>query len=95
MFLVLLRFSTNKALASQFMDGHKQWIDRGFSDGVFLMAGSIQPGAGGAVVAHGTSAQELEKRVEEDPFVAENVVTAEVIEVSPARCVDQMKFLAE
>jgi len=35
MFVVLLKFSGNKAQAGQFMEGHKNWIKRGFDDGVF------------------------------------------------------------
>ena len=35
MFFVLLRFSDNKGRATQFMEGHKEWIKRGFDDGVF------------------------------------------------------------
>lgn len=34
MFIVLLKFSGNKAQAGQFMEGHKEWIKRGFDDGV-------------------------------------------------------------
>ena len=51
MFIVLLKFSRNKARAGQFMDGHKEWIKRGFDDGVFLLAGSLQPNLGGAIAA--------------------------------------------
>jgi hypothetical protein len=48
MFIALLEFSDNKARAGQFMEGHKQWIKRGFEDGVFLLVGSLQPNMGGA-----------------------------------------------
>ncbi|PPR73280.1 MAG: hypothetical protein CFH03_00926 [Alphaproteobacteria bacterium MarineAlpha3_Bin2] len=41
MFIVFLTFSDNKANAGQFMEGHKEWITRGFDDGVFLLAGSL------------------------------------------------------
>lgn len=30
MFIVLLRFSDNKSHASAFMEGHNEWIRRGF-----------------------------------------------------------------
>jgi hypothetical protein len=43
MFIVLLRLSANKAQAGQFMDGHNEWIRRGFEQGVFLLVGSLQP----------------------------------------------------
>jgi len=30
MFIVLLKFSDNKSQAGQFMEGHKDWVKRGF-----------------------------------------------------------------
>jgi hypothetical protein len=35
MFIVLLKFSSNRGKASQFVERHKEWIKRGFDDGVF------------------------------------------------------------
>ena len=93
MFIILLKFSDNKSQASQFMDGHKKWIKQGFDDSVFLMAGSLQPGLGGALLAHNSSRGDLEDRVNSDPFVAENVVSAEILEVSPAMMDEQLKTL--
>jgi len=93
MFIVNLRFSDNKSQAGSFMEGHNQWIKRGFEDGVFLMAGSLQPGLGGSVIAHGVSREELENRVNEDPFVAENVVTAELLEIEPKKADERLSFL--
>lgn len=93
MFIVLLRFSDNKDQASQHMDGHNAWLKRGFDDGVFLLAGKIEPGTGGAVVAQESSLSVLQARVNEDPFVVERVVLAEIIEVSPSRADDRLKFL--
>lgn len=93
MFFVLLKFSTNKSQASQFMDGHKQWLKRGFDDGVFLLAGSLEPGLGGAIMAHNTSRTDLESRVNADPFVVEKVVSAEIIEIEPAKADARLQFL--
>lgn len=93
MFVVTLKFSANKAQAPQFMEGHNAWIKRGFDDGVFLLTGSLQPGVGGAVLAHGASRAELEARMQEDPFVAEGVVTAELLEIAPGRTDERLAFL--
>ena len=76
MFIGLLKFSANKSQASNHMDDHMSWIKRGFDDGVFLMAGSLQPSLGGSVMAHNTTLADLQKRVDDDPFVAQNVVSA-------------------
>ena len=93
MFVVLLEFSDNKDKAGQFMDGHKKWIKRGFDDGVFLMAGSLQPNRGGAILAQDSSLPELQSRVEADPFVAEKVVKAEILEITPSRADARLDFL--
>lgn len=93
MFVVLLRFSQNKDKASNFVDGHNQWIKRGFEDKVFLMVGSLQPGPGGSVVAHGESREALESRLNADPYVAENIVTAEILEIEPKKADERLSFL--
>jgi uncharacterized protein YciI len=93
MFVVLLKFADNKANAGQFMAGHNEWIKRGFDDGVFLLVGSLKPNLGGGIVAHNTSLGDLQTRVNADPFVAEKVVTAEILEIAPAKTDPRLNFL--
>lgn len=93
MFIVLLKFSSNKSQAEQFMEGHKDWIERGIEDGVFVLVGSLQPNLGGGIVAHNTSLSDLQGRVNDDPFVAENIVSAEILEITPAKVDERLKFL--
>ena len=95
MFVVLLKFSANKGQAGQFMEGHNEWIKRGFDDGVFLLAGSLQPKLGGAIVAHDTTLPDLQNRVNDDPFIAEDVVSAEILEITPAKAEERLKFLLD
>ncbi len=93
MFVVLLKFSANKAKAGQFMEGHNAWLRQGFADGVFLLAGSVKPGLGGAILAHGATAEDLQQRVNADPFVAEDVVRAEILEIAPSKADERLNFL--
>ena len=93
MFVVLLRFSTNKGEASRLMADHNAWIRRNFDEGVFLLAGGIKPGLGGAILAYATSLADLQKRIGDDPFVAQGVVAAEIIELSPSKADDRLSFL--
>lgn len=95
MFIVLLRFSSNKARAGHFMEGHKEWIKRGFDDGVFLLVGSLQPNLGGGIMAHNTSRPDLQSKVNADPFVVENVVEAEILELTLSRADERLKFLLD
>ncbi|OIQ92217.1 hypothetical protein GALL_258940 [mine drainage metagenome] len=93
MFIVLLKFSNNKSQAGQFMDGHKEWIERGNEDGVFVLVGCLQPNLGGGIVAHNTTLSDLQDRVNGDAFVAENIVSAEILEITPAKVDERLKFL--
>ena len=95
MFIVLLKFSENKEQASEFMEGHNEWIKCGFDDGVFLLVGSLQPSLGGSIVVHNTSLINLQARVNDDPFVAQNVVNAEILEITPAKADERLQFLVE
>lgn len=93
MFIVLLKFSFNKAKAGQFMEAHNAWLKQGFADGVFLLAGSIKPGLGGAILAHGVAAEDLQQRIDADPFVAEDVVRAEIVEIAPSKADARLNFM--
>lgn len=93
MFIVLLKFSDNRGQASNYMEGHNAWLKQGFDDGVFLMAGSLKPGLGGAIMAHNASLSELRGRVEKDPFVVENVVSADILEIAPSKTDERLGFL--
>jgi len=93
MFVVLLKFSVNKANAGQFMDAHNAWLKEGFSKGMFLMAGSLQPKLGGALLVHNATREHIQAFVDQDPFVSENIVTAEIIEVTPSKADPRLDFL--
>ncbi|MBB3311809.1 uncharacterized protein YciI [Rhizobium sp. BK196] len=92
MFIITLKFA-DKSKAPRHVEGHNAWIKRGFDDGVFQLVGSLQPNAGGAILAHGIAREELEMRVNDDPFVAEGIVSAEILEIAPGRVDERLAFL--
>ena len=93
MYLILLTFGANKAKAPDHMAGHNAWIAKGMSDGVFLLVGSLQPQAGGAILAHGEDRDAIAARVAADPFVAEGVVTPTIHEITPGKADPRLAFL--
>jgi hypothetical protein len=62
---------------------------------VFLLAGSLQPNIGGSVAAYNTTFSDLQGRVIDYPFVSENVVSAEIMEISPGRVAKRLSFLVD
>lgn len=95
MFLIQLRFSANKANAGQYMDGHNAWLKNGFESGTFLLAGTLQPKLGGAVLAVNATLDQLQAIVAEDPFVANDVVTPEIIEITPSKVDPRLDFILQ
>ncbi|WP_170427784.1 YciI family protein [Ruegeria arenilitoris] len=93
MYIILLRFSENKGLASDHMDGHRAWLKQGFATGMFLLAGTLKPGIGGGILAVADSLNAVSEFVDQDPFVVANVVTAEILEMEPARADKRLNFL--
>lgn len=94
MFVILLKFA-DKTKAPSLMARHNAWLQRGFEDGLLLLAGTVQPAAGGALLAHGATQDVIEAFVAQDPFVAEGVVTAEILDITPARTDTRLAFLKD
>ncbi|NOY71260.1 MAG: hypothetical protein GXP14_02615 [Gammaproteobacteria bacterium] len=95
MFIVLLKFSDNKNQVPKFMQGHKDWIKRGFDESIFLVVGSLKSNMGGCIIAHNTSLEELQQRVNEDPFIAENIVTEDIMEIAVNQVDERLNFLLD
>lgn len=95
MHIILLKFTSNRHNAARHLPGHKAWLTRGLEDGTFLLAGSLGSDLGGAIFARGVSPATIRDRVNEDPFVRENIVSAEVLEFSPSVASEGFQFLLE
>ena len=54
------------------------WLDAGFDQDAFLVAGRREPRTGGVIVARGTRAA-VERVAATDPFVTSGVATATVV----------------
>lgn len=92
MFVITLRL-IDRDRAAQFMEAHDGWIKQGFDDGVFLLVGSLQPHAGGVILAHRAAPEDIAARVRDDPFVREGIVSAEILAIAPGRTDARLDFL--
>lgn len=93
MHIILLRFSKNKDKTSDHIEAHRQWLQKGFDDGLFLIAGTLKAGVGGGILAVSDNHDALVDFVHQDPFVIADVVTAEILEMEPARADERLNFL--
>lgn len=95
MFMVLLNLSGNKERAAEYMAGHRTWLQKGFDDGVFLTSGNLVAQPGGGILIHGLSEEEVQARLSQDPFVAHEIVTVQILEITPTKTDPRMAFLLE
>lgn len=93
MFVVLLKFSGDWSQASRLMEGHNMWIKRGIDERAFLVVGSLPANSGGGLIVHGLSREALEAKLQDDPFVAQKIVSPEIIEITPSKTVERLAFL--
>jgi len=94
MYVIQLYFSANKARAKDFMSAHNNWLQQGFDDGVFVLAGSIDTAKGGAMLAHNESLVEVTARIAQDPFVQNDVVSPTIISINTSKTDPRLAFLA-
>ncbi|WP_010162264.1 YciI family protein [Sphingomonas sp. PAMC 26617] len=77
--LILLDYGESVEAVDAQMPHHVAWLEKGFAEGVFLVAGRQNPRTGGVIVARGQKA-EAEALAATDPFVTGGVATARVIQ---------------
>lgn len=93
MHIIILKFTKKRHSAEQYLPDHKAWLERGFEDDAFLLAGTLGSNLGGAILARGLPIEAIQERVNEDPFVRENIVSAEVLEYAPSVAGEELRFL--
>lgn len=93
MFIVLLTYQVSLDLIDASLEAHSQWLDRQYDDGVFLASGRQVPRTGGVIFAGGVDRSELERRLALDPFQANNLASASVVEFTPGRTVAGLELL--
>lgn len=94
MFIILLEFSKNKTMAKELMPAHNEWLQTGFNRNLFVLSGSLKNRQGGGIVATSTSLDEVLSYVNKDPFVINDVVKADVIELDVSRTDKRFDFLS-
>ncbi|MFW2853606.1 YciI family protein [Sphingomonas sp. TX0543] len=75
------------------MEAHVAFLEQGFEQGVFVVAGRREPRTGGVILCRGV-AEDIEALAQTDPFVVSGVATAEVVEFKASFAVDAVARLA-
>jgi uncharacterized protein YciI len=93
MFLILLSHITPIETVDRLIGAHRQFLERHYTSGVFLLSGRKEPRTGGVILAKAKSRSEIEKIIEEDPFSIEKVATYTIIEFIPTMVAENLADL--
>lgn len=95
MFVVLLTYTAPLERVNAAAAAHRDWLRRGYDDGVLLASGPQEPRRGGAILAHGLSRPELEARLAEDPFARQGLAAYAITQVMVRAADPRLAFLVE
>lgn len=80
MFVIELIYKAPLAEIDAQMKPHVAFLKKQYAAGHFLVSGRKIPRDGGIILAVGTSREQIEKIVNEDPFIARGLAEARIIE---------------
>lgn len=83
MFVVLLTYTKSLDAVDQHVAAHREFLDRHYASGTFLLSGRKEPRTGGVILANASSARELQAILAEDPFQVHGVAAYELVQFAP------------
>lgn len=69
MFLVLSRYVKSVDEIDRVLPKHREFLDRYYRSGLFIVSGPLNPRTGGVIVTADASRETIEAALAEDPFV--------------------------
>jgi uncharacterized protein YciI len=91
MFVIELIYKAPLAEIDANMAAHMVFLKKYYAAGNFLVSGRKIPRDGGIIIATGTSRQEIETIVKEDPFVQRGLADFRIIEFRESQRADDVQ----
>lgn len=93
MFVVSLNYICELSEIEKHLADHIEYLDENYAKGIFLASGRKEPRTGGVILAQMESRAELEKLIAKDPFKINELAEYEVIEFTPSKTSEALRFL--
>ncbi|KID58820.1 hypothetical protein N473_19290 [Pseudoalteromonas luteoviolacea CPMOR-1] len=93
MFIVTLNYLVGLSEVEKYLPLHKEYLDRCYDDGIFLMSGPIEPRTGGVILAKSSSKEALELTLNEDPFFKTGIAEYQITEFVPTKSKKELSYL--
>ncbi len=85
MFLLLSRYVKPLAEIDRWLSEHRDFLDKHYAAGDFLVSGPLEPRTGGVIVTTGLTRAEVEALMKDDPFLREGVAEYDYVEFRPTK----------
>lgn len=85
MHLVIITYLADLDVIDAAIPEHRAWLDKNYTDGVFLASGPRQPREGGVILADGLTLKALNERLQLDPFHQKGLAEHRVVTFAPSR----------
>ena len=93
MFVVLLTYTQPLAAVDALIPAHREFLQRMYRAGTFLLSGRMEPRDGGVILANAASVDELESALAQDPFRLHGVADYQVVEFLPTMAAPALRSL--
>lgn len=93
MFIVLLHYIQPLPAIDPHMQQHRDFLDRHYRAGHFVVSGPQMPRIGGVILARNVDRLQLDAVLAEDPFYRERLARYEIIEFNPSKFADGAEHL--
>ena len=93
MFVILLNYIKPLSEVNRFVGEHREFLERHYASGHFLLSGRKEPRTGGVIFANAATRAEIESIILNDPFNREKIAEYEIIEFFPSMAATQFANL--
>lgn len=93
MFIIVLNYLKPLSEVDRFVAEHRDFLDRHYASGHFLLSGRREPRTGGVILCRAQSRAEIDSIVRDDPFCREQIAEYDIIEFSPSMAATHLASL--
>lgn len=95
MFVILLNYKKPLPEVDRFIGEHREFLERHYASGHFLLSGRKEPRNGGVILATAETRAEIENIIQGDPFRREQIADYEIIEFLPTMSASSLAAFKE
>lgn len=93
MFVISLTYVSSLDDVEKWLADHIVFLDKYYSQGVFLASGRKEPRTGGVILAVAESREQLVAILAEDPFYKHGLAEYDITEFIPTKTAQELSFL--